>query len=260
MLTLSALTISRKRIRHYSQWGEDGVLDYVLSKLPIRDNYLVEFGAWDGKYLSNSFYFIENYGYTGVLIEMNAERYKELEINMKAFQSICIHAAVGYEGDSSLDFILRKTEIPKDFDLLSIDIDGKDYQVWDALIEYQPKVVIIEINASVFPGKVEVNNPDQPFELFVSGSSISAITHLAESKGYGLIANVGCNAIFVRKEFYGLYHSKLLTEYDLFTYEAFGNNQLRFSQKFHALLFTIYRPNLIRRLLQTLARKVKSIS
>lgn len=257
MKTLSALRIQRNRRRHYSQWGEDGVLDYILGRLPSRDKWLVEFGAWDGKHLSNGFYFLEKKNYTGVLIEMEQARFRELEKNMENFKTVCVHAAVGFEGDSKLDSILADTSIPKNFDLLSIDIDGNDYQVWQALNHYQPKVVIIEINASILPGEVVINNPDQDFVLWLSGSSVSALTQLAESKGYKLISNVGCNAIFVRSEYYGLFYSKPQSEYDLFTYEAFGKGQLNAAQNLSALLFAAFRPNITGRIFHVLKQKVK---
>jgi hypothetical protein len=83
------------------------------------------------------------------------------------------------------------------------------------------------------------------------------LTQLADSKGYKLISNVGCNAIFVRKEYYSLFHKRQLTENDLFTYEAFSDSQLGFAQKFHKYLFAIFRPRLAQRCLSAIKRKVK---
>jgi hypothetical protein len=252
VITLSTLKLNSKRNRYHSQWGEDGVLEYVLGRLPRSDRQLVEFGAWDGQFLSNSFYLIQKLNYSALLIEMDTERFQELERNMLPYQSICLNLMVGYQGDSKLDSILAKSGIPIDFDLLSIDIDGNDYQVWEAMVIYKPKVVIIEINSSILPGKVNINNPDHTFELFVSGSSITALSHLAQAKGYKLIANVGCNAIFVREEFYRIFHKIQLSEYDFFTYEAFSKRSLSLNQKIQAIVFAIARPRLIYRLIQLL--------
>ena len=256
MIAISALKLNMKRKSFYSQWGEDGALEYILKKLPENDSHLVEFGAWDGKHLSNGFHFLEKHAYTGVLIEMDSDRFVDLKKNMFGYKASCIQAMVGYEGNSRLDHILSGTNIPRNFDLLSIDIDGNDYQVWDALKEYRPKVVIIEINASVFPGAIEINNPDKSFELFVSGSSISALTRLANSKGYRLIQNVGCNAIFVDNIYYSLFHKKDQSEFDLFTYEAFGRSQLYLQPKFQATVFRIFRPRPINRTVNYLKRLV----
>jgi hypothetical protein len=56
---------------------------------------------------------------------------------------------VAYEGEGILDTILDQTDIPIDFDILSIDIDSYDFQVWKSVQTYSPKFVIIEINSSI---------------------------------------------------------------------------------------------------------------
>ena len=62
----------------YSQTGEDGVLGKILETLPERDLWCVEFGAWDGRHLSNTCNLIENRGYSAVLIEADAKRFRDL--------------------------------------------------------------------------------------------------------------------------------------------------------------------------------------
>jgi hypothetical protein len=254
MITLSALKLNLMRHRHHSQRGEDGVLAYILSSLPKQDRFLVEFGAWDGKHLSNSYHLIEKFGYRGVLIEMELDRFQELEANMGMFNCTCIHAMVGYEGKSTLDHILSSTNLPKDFDLLSIDIDSTDYQVWEALTNYSPKVVIIEIKSSELPGVMLIHDPKNEGDHFTTGSSISAITKLAESKNYRLICNVGCNAIFIRKEYYKYFHKKELSEFDLFTYETNGIGVLSMKQYFYSLPFRFFQPNFFGRVTNSITR------
>jgi hypothetical protein len=258
MIPLSALKLNLKRHQHYSQRGEDGVLAYILSSLPTQDRFLVEFGAWDGKHLSNSFHLIERFGYHGVLIEMEIDRFQLLEANMRKFNCTCINAMVGYEGKNTLDHILSFTNTPKDFDLLSIDIDSNDYQVWEALMNYSPKVVIIEIKSSVLPGVIEIHDQKKSGDHFSSGSSISAITRLAEEKNYRLICNIGCNAIFVRKEYYKLFHKNDLSEFDLFTYETNGVGTLSFQQFFHSIPFRFFQPKLFRRFTNSITRNFSS--
>lgn len=143
--------IHRSRRKFYSQSGEDGALDYVLGKLPVRDSWLVEFGAWDGKHLSNSYHLLCERGYSGVFIEMERDRFETLQKTMEPFgvRCSCLNRAVGLENENKLDNLLSSTLIPMDFDLLSIDIDGDDYHVWSSLHDYRPKIVIIEINNRV---------------------------------------------------------------------------------------------------------------
>lgn len=225
--------LEAQRKKYYSQHGEDGLLEYVLSRLPATDNWCVEFGAWDGKHLSNTYHFVSAKGFNAVLIEADPQKCEVLRENMKNFKAICVNSMVGFEGDSRLDAILAKTPIPKDFDLLSIDVDGDDFHIWQAMAEYKPKVVIVEINVRDKPGVDRVNTHGTPVVWGVSGTSIKSMTELAKSKGYSLIANVATNAIYVRSEYLGLFHDGEVTPADVFTYEGHMMSELTPEEKAH---------------------------
>jgi hypothetical protein len=80
---------------------------------------------------------------------------------------IALNRFVGFDPDNCLDKILADTPIPKNFDLLSIDVDGNDYHIWEAVEEYRPKVVVIEFNATI-PPEVEFVQPYRsPRDLFL---------------------------------------------------------------------------------------------
>jgi hypothetical protein len=106
-----------------------------------------------------------------------------------------IEAFVSHQADSplTLDRLLAGTPLAEDFELLSIDIDGFDYQVWESLTRYHPKIVIMEINSSTPPGLACVHGDNGQ-----QGTSFSAMLRLATAKGYGLVAHTG-NMIFVRQ-------------------------------------------------------------
>lgn len=208
------------RKTYYSQNGEDGVLEYLLSKLPERDKWCVEFGAWDGKYLSNTYHFLSNSGYAGVLIEGDTPKAELLKANMKEFNTICINKYIDMNGANSLDNILSQTPIPNEFDLLSIDVDGNDYHIWQSLETYHPKIVIIEINVLDKPDIERINTPNSPFVMGVSGTSIKSMTELASLKGYRLVANVSCNAIYVKEKYYDLFHDSFMSPSTVFLYEG----------------------------------------
>jgi len=182
----------------FSQAGEDGVLAKILATLPKRDAWCVEFGAWDGEHLSNVCNLTRNAGYSGVLIECDPERFAALQQKYAGnAKLITLNRMVGYEGPDRLDAILGGTPIPKDFDLLSIDIDGNDYHVWEALTAYRPKVVCIEFNPTI-PTEVDFVQPPDP--RLNQGASVSALARLAQSKGYELVSVLEFNALFVRAE------------------------------------------------------------
>ena len=112
----------------YSQTGEDGIIAKILSLLPETDRWCVEFGAWDGIHLSNVRKLILESQYNAVMIEGDASKFQLLKNNYCDNENVrVVNAFVGFERRNSLDKILSSYEIPKDFDFLSIDIDGNDY-------------------------------------------------------------------------------------------------------------------------------------
>lgn len=111
-----------------SQFGEDGVVQRIFDVLPTQNRYwCVEFGAWDGKYLSNTHDLVENHHWHGVFIEVNKKKFPDLQSTYSTNTNAhLINKLVNYEGKDKLDDILAETPIPHDFNLLSIDIDGND--------------------------------------------------------------------------------------------------------------------------------------
>lgn len=240
--TVKKLLSHRKTF--FSQHGEDGLLAFILSKIPDKTGWCVELGAWDGKSESNTYYFISQQGYHGVMIEADPFKYNLLCENMKKYEAICFNIFVRPEGENKLDNILSLTPIPKEFDLLSIDVDGDDYHVWKSLDRYRPKVVIIEINIHDKPGVKRINKScfttglgstrtNIPSMFGITGyigSSITSMTELAKRKQYSLLANISCNVIFVRCEYLNLFHNREVTPHEVFTYEGYRITELSFNE------------------------------
>lgn len=183
----------------HSQWGEDGILAEIMSRLGLTgadpSAWCVEFGAWDGMHLSNSANLILNHGFRGVMIEGAPRRYDDLCRNHPGDEVVKLNRMVALDGENRLDAILAQTDLPHDFALLSIDIDGADYHVWDGLVDYHPKVVVIEYNPTV---PVEVSYV-QPADMSVRhGSGLKAMDDLAREKGYVTVCTIGSNLIAVR--------------------------------------------------------------
>jgi len=188
----------------YSQKGEDGVIAHILSLLPKSDGWCVEFGAWDGIHLSNVRSLILDKGFHAVLIEGDEKKYQALKRNYAQNPQVHpVHAFVGFQPETGLDRILSNTEIPEDFDFLSIDIDGNDYHVWDAVRRFQPKVVCVEFNPTI-PTEVDFVQPADP--KVQQGSSLVALDRLARSKGYELVCVMPWNAFFVDRKYFSLFH------------------------------------------------------
>lgn len=183
-----------------SQCGEDGVIAHALEVIGNRDRWCCEFGAWDGRHASNTWALREQQGYRAVLVEGDAERFAELQQVCGGRDGVtAVHAMVGFAGPSRLDALLAATPIPHDFDLLSIDVDGTDYHVWEALREYRPKLVVVEYNPTI-PNEVEfVQARDASV---AQGASLAALARLAALKGYRLIHATVVNGIFVDEQYF----------------------------------------------------------
>jgi hypothetical protein len=182
----------------YSQNAEDGIIAEILERLELniaKNLWCVEFGAWNGILNSNTFALVEK-GWHAVYIEGDLKGYGDLLKTAKKYSKIIpIEAFVERHSNepNSLDNILAKTNIPKDFNLLSIDIDSYDCEVWESLSNYLPKVVIIEINSSVPPGIIWRHTDKTP------GNTFTATLNVGKKKGYKLVCHTG-NLIFVRNE------------------------------------------------------------
>ena len=182
----------------YSQNGEDGVISEIFNRIGWSSLSLwaAEFGAWDGKYLSNTFFLVESRNFRSVYIEGDPNKFNDLVSTAAQFPSIVpLQAMVTGASNhvNSLDNLLAQTEIPDDFDILSIDIDSFDLDIWESLSNYHPKIVVIEINSGIMPGILSRHNKTR------SGTSFSSTIQVAFNKNYFLVCHTG-NCIFVRKD------------------------------------------------------------
>jgi hypothetical protein len=187
-----------------SQFGEDGIIERIFEIIPESNKWCVEFGAWDGKFCSNTYNLIANNAWSGVLIEGNANKIEDLKNTYKGNSKVFpLNKYVHFAGKDILDNILTETPIPQNFDLLSVDIDGNDYHIWKAVTKYRPKVVLIEYNAFI-PNDIEFIQPANM--KLQQGHSILSITKLANEKGYELICINQENAFFVDKKYFSLFN------------------------------------------------------
>jgi hypothetical protein len=176
-----------------SQFGEDGIIQELFQRLGVEVGTCVEFGAWDGKHYSNTWTLWHNKGWRAVLIEGDESKAKELAANTASFPNVCVHQAyVVDKGDNALDSMLKRLNISNDIDLLSIDIDGNDYYIFESLELYQPRVVVVEINPTIPPYLELIGPKDTKI-----GSSALSLCKLAYRKGYRLVACTETNLFFV---------------------------------------------------------------
>jgi hypothetical protein len=148
--------------------------------------------------MSNTCNLITNHNYEAILIEANKKRFDELNINFPDKKIIKINKFVNFSGENSLDSILENNFFNKDFDFLSIDIDGCDFWIFESLSKFTPKIVCIEYNPTI-PNNVEFA---QKKDMKINqGSSAKSIIDLGLKKNYFPIASTHCNLFFVHNKF-----------------------------------------------------------
>jgi hypothetical protein len=171
----------------YSQTGEEGILEGIFAAVGETNRCLVDIGAGDGTKLSNTRLFLEK-GWHGARFDANygADVYQQ----RITAENICD--------------VLAKYNIPNEFDLLSLDIDGIDWWVLRALLRvYSPRVFVAEINHQK-PANPPMAVTYDPALVFKDsdyyGASLGAYCMLAESRGYTLVHCQPWNAFFVCKK------------------------------------------------------------
>lgn len=185
--------LNKRGFNQYSQFGEDGLIQAIFEKIGITNRWCLEVGAADGQFFSNT-KLLRDDGWSAVLIESDDKLYDSLIKGHKP-NEYCYHAKVERTG-TSLDFILGLEDIPEEFDLASIDVDGADYWLWESLKNYRPRVVVIEFGYY----NPELHIPGEVPNGMADGAGIEAIKLLGVSKGYELVAKTYCNLIFIRSD------------------------------------------------------------
>jgi hypothetical protein len=200
----------RAEYQIYSQDGEDGILAFLFAKIGTGDRRFVEFGIGDVT-RCNSTHLALGFGWSGLLVDGErrfVERARRFyEEHPEAAGRVRI--AEAWITPENVDAVFRANGVPRDVDLVSIDIDGNDYWVWRALEAVRPRVVAIEYNASLGPEELLVTRYEEHFDRFAlhprgwyHGASLAALERLGRTRGYRLVGcdSAGFNAFFVRDD------------------------------------------------------------
>lgn len=179
----------------YSQSGEDGIIKKIFEIIGTKSKVCIEFGADDGFSLSNTAHLWTTQGWRGILIEGAQDRFDRLVENTKSYDCIQICKYVGNNVEDSLEAILETYNIKNEIDLLSIDIDGNDYYIFESLNKLRPRVIMCEFNPTI-PAHLDI----YPEYNNYIGCSVTALIRIAKSKGYELVSLLSPNVFFVLKE------------------------------------------------------------
>lgn len=188
----------------FSQAGEDGVLAEIFRRIGTSSRVFVECAPGNG--IENNTHYLLTLGWKGHWFEFAPKNVKAIRRNFAAkitAGGLDMHdVRVTRE---NIERLLERAHVPPEFDLLSIDIDGNDYWVWQKIERYRPRAVVIEYN-STFPPEcnwVMHYDPDAAWDGSMKfGASLLALERLGVEKGYNLVGCTlaGTNAFFVREE------------------------------------------------------------
>lgn len=193
---------------YWSQNGEDGIIEEIFKRIGVDGGWLCEFGAGDGKTISNSYHWIStNKKFKVLYIENGEEDFQRIlkVVDEHPEQIVAIKETVTPQNINSL---LRHAKCEDDFEMISIDIDSYDHDVWEGITEFKPKVVIIEVNSSLLPGELHTYKGGP-----VEGNSFTSTIELGRKKGYTPVCHTG-NLIFVRDDLV----NKVLIPDDMFVW------------------------------------------
>lgn len=193
----------------FSQWDEDGILQYLIGNLPIANKTFIEFGV-ENYEESNTRFLLVNDHWQGMVLDAGAEDIRHIQRD-RIYWQYDLQAKCTWITRENINELMRKAGFGEDIGLLSIDIDGNDYWIWEAIQLIRPRIVVVEYN-SLFglrplavPYKEDFQRTASHFSNLYYGSSLGALHYLAHKKGYYLVgSNVwGHNAFFVRADISG---------------------------------------------------------
>lgn len=204
-------TINRYEHRIYSQNGEDGILLYLFSLLGTTDRRFVEFGIGDGRQCNTANLSL-NFGWSGLLMDIDPSNVQSAQVyygQQLGQQAKHVQVMQAHVTADNINQNLADQGYTGELDLLSIDIDSNDYWIWHAIDVIQPRLVVIEYNASlgdqrrlVVPYQANFRAGTAHVSGFYHGASLAALALLGEQKGYILAGceSAGINAFFVRQD------------------------------------------------------------
>ncbi len=191
----------------YSQWGEDGIINHILDRVPIVDKTFVEFGV-ETYTEANTLFLLKHRYWRGLVIDGSRENVDSI-VGGRVFWKYDLYAECSFINRDNINEIIGRHSIAGDIGLLSVDIDGNDYWIWEAVSIINPRIVVVEYN-SLFGPTAKLSVPyDASFERaraheskMYYGASMAALAHLGQMKGYSLVCgnSAGNNAFFVRND------------------------------------------------------------
>jgi hypothetical protein len=205
---MNSTNINDYEFKIFSQWGDDGIIQYLIKNVSIENNVFIEFGV-ENYFESNTRFLMMNNNWSGFVMDSSCEAMNSLR-NQSWYWKYCLSQKAAFIDRNNINDLLSETGF-SNIGLLHIDIDGNDYHILTEIVlaKLNPSIIIMEYN-SVFGYERAITIPYRKdfmltkahYSNLFFGASLAAINHAAVKKGYSLVGCnlAGNNSYFVRKD------------------------------------------------------------
>jgi hypothetical protein len=207
---LGSHDLRRSEFSVFSQFGEDGIVQFLVQRVPIEHEVFVEFGVEDYSE-SNTRFLLVHDNWRGLILD-GGQGHVEFARRSGLSWRHHLDAVSAFVDRDNINGLIRSAGIDGDIGLLSIDIDGNDLWVLEAIDVVSPRILVVEYNSTFGPDAAVTVPYDRGFlrrEAHFShlywGASLAGLDRVAARKGYRLVGgnSAGNNAFWVRDDLAG---------------------------------------------------------
>lgn len=216
---VNAKSINEAEFKVFSQFGDDGIIQFLVNKIPLLSEVFVEFGVENYEESNTRFLLMHN-NWKGLIID-GSRTHIDYVKSSSIYWRHELTAVNSFITAENINQILEDNGINNEIGLLSVDIDGNDYWVWKAITVVEAAIVVVEYN-SLFGNERAITIPYRPdfsrgsahYSSLYFGASLPALCDLAQSKGYTFVGcnQAGNNAYFVKSNLVGALNTPSMSE------------------------------------------------
>lgn len=193
--------------RIFSQWGEDGIIQKLIKSVPIVNKTFVEFGV-ETFFESNCRFLMMKDNWSGFIIDGSSKNVEKIK-NSSYYWKYDLQAIDAFIDRENINDLIKQSGFNEDLGLLSVDLDGVDYWVLEAIKSVRPRILVVEYNAAFgskraisVPYRSDFNRTKAHSSNLYWGASLGALVHYAKIAGYDFVGtnSAGINAFFVRSD------------------------------------------------------------
>ncbi|UHG89557.1 hypothetical protein [Spirosoma oryzicola] len=202
-----AKSLKDAEFKVFSQFGDDGIIQYLINHVKPKIDTFVEFGV-ENYEESNTRFLLMNNNWRGLILDGSPAHIEYIK-NRSFFWQYDLTAIASFITAENINQLLAENGVSGQIGLLSIDIDGNDYWVWKAIKAVEADIVIAEYNslfgaerAITVPYKADFVRTGEHYSNLYFGASLTALHDLAAEKGYSFVGcnQAGNNAYFVKND------------------------------------------------------------